>query len=52
MATDSKLERSGQMYPIWLVLVLFLLGGVTGVLFVALWEWLRNRGKSGDNRGH
>ena len=33
------------MYPIWLVPILFLVGGLAGMLLAALVWWFRNRGK-------
>jgi hypothetical protein len=40
------------MYPIWLVAVLFLVGGCTGMIIVAMLGWFRNRDDSGDNDPH
>ena len=45
VAADSKQERSGPMYPIWLVPIVFLVGGLAGMLLAALVWWFRNRGK-------
>lgn len=39
------------MYPIWLVVVVFLAGGATGMSIGALLAWLRNKRKSGADGG-